>query len=263
MTKINVGTRTFTVLFKDLVRPLSDEEMIDLRASIKDMGVLTPIIVDEHDGIIDGVHRTTIAAEMDLTGVPVEVRSGLSNEQKMYACIELNLRRRQLTVTERRATVVQLRAIGKSYRDIAKTLKVSTTTVVRDVKPETRKKRGRARRQATPAMDESGPPAGKDSSPLNMDLGQFDEVRRLYARVAELINDIANSAAGAVVKRDLVHRLRDGVDTWSCTHLNNSAANVIGGRPYAACPDCAGARCKLCHGLGWVTQSVYESARKA
>ena len=48
----------FTILFPDLLRPLTERELIDLRKSIRRRGVAVPIIVDEEDGgVIDGGNR--------------------------------------------------------------------------------------------------------------------------------------------------------------------------------------------------------------
>src|SRR5262245_18133873 len=99
--QIKVGDRTFGILFPDLLRPLDPEERQQLRDSIRANGVAVPIVVDEHDGVIDGGHRTTLSAELGLAGIPVVVRSGLTHKQKRDLALSLNLHRRHMTREEK------------------------------------------------------------------------------------------------------------------------------------------------------------------
>jgi hypothetical protein len=138
--------RTFTVLFPDLLRPLHGEERERLRASILADGVQVGVLVDEHDGIIEGRNRVTLAAELDVD-LPVVVRAGLSDEQKLRLALDLNDARRQLTPADRKqaqaraeelrkeriARVAEASRQGKSTRTIAQEEGVSQKQVMRDL----------------------------------------------------------------------------------------------------------------------------------
>src|SRR5262249_21400794 len=79
---VTVGGRPFTILFPDLVRPLTAQERQKLRDDIRQRGVVQPLIVDDADGIIDGGNRAQIAADLGLESVPVSVRAGLTPKEK-------------------------------------------------------------------------------------------------------------------------------------------------------------------------------------
>lgn len=137
---ITVGDLTFTVLFPDLFRPLTDSERTDLKASIEARGVVVPVVTDDDAGLIDGIHRLTIAAELEMESVPVDVREGLTLAQKRELAETLNAHRRQMTVeemSERRSArverVVEARREGKSTRQIASDEGVSQPQVLRDL----------------------------------------------------------------------------------------------------------------------------------
>jgi ParB-like chromosome segregation protein Spo0J len=49
-----------------LLPALTDEEYAALKADIREHGILCPLIVDEADRILDGVHRARIAAELGI-----------------------------------------------------------------------------------------------------------------------------------------------------------------------------------------------------
>jgi hypothetical protein len=134
-----VGKKTYTALFPDLLPPLTPEARAGLKDDIAKHGVLVPVIVDEHNGIIDGIHRLEIAAELGCQ-VSVEVRRGMSPEEKRDLALSLNVHRRHLTPEElqrlrqeRIARVAEGRRQGKSIRTLAAEEKVSPGQVHRDV----------------------------------------------------------------------------------------------------------------------------------
>jgi hypothetical protein len=148
--KITVGARTFTILFPDLVRPLSTDETERLRASIRARGIEDRVVVDEHDGIIDGINRLRIAAELGLKEEEIRLdvyRScesqhtpDLVREDKRDLALTLNLDRRQLSPVEqqrlqeeRNARILAKRKEGKSYRDIGEEEGISHQQVKRIV----------------------------------------------------------------------------------------------------------------------------------
>jgi hypothetical protein len=141
---VKIGSRTFTILFPDLIPPLSDDELKRLRRSIRRNGVVTPVVVDEEDGVIDGANRLRIAAELGLLRVPVEVRGGLTCGEKVELAYSLNEDRRHMNAAtlkrlreERVVRVADARREGKSLRAIAEAEGVSKTQVVEDLKAAT------------------------------------------------------------------------------------------------------------------------------
>lgn len=134
---IVVGGRTFHLLFPDLFRALTAEEMHQLRASIVEHGVLVAIVTDESNGVIDGGHRLLAAHDLGLTEVPTDVVAGRSLEQKRALAETLNDARRHLSPEERAERAVKLRQEGLSYRQIGERLGVSPMTAQRDVQTAT------------------------------------------------------------------------------------------------------------------------------
>lgn len=80
-----------------LLPPLSEAEYAALRDSIAEHGVRVPIEVDEHGTILDGHHRSAIAADLGID-CPQVVVSTLDTEQdKRTHALSLNLTRRHLS----------------------------------------------------------------------------------------------------------------------------------------------------------------------
>jgi ParB-like chromosome segregation protein Spo0J len=98
---ITVGDVDFKVLFGGLLPQISDEEYERLKTSIKEMGVLVPVLTDEDRGIIDGKHRLQAAAKLKLKTVPFNILHGLDYQAKKHLAIKLNAQRRQMTKEER------------------------------------------------------------------------------------------------------------------------------------------------------------------
>lgn len=98
-----------------LLPPLRDAELSELRSSIERFGVKAPVHVDENDEILDGHHRVMIA---DSLGLPYQTIKcvGLSDHEKRILAAELNVARRQLTDAQK----VQLgRQIEPDIRAVA------------------------------------------------------------------------------------------------------------------------------------------------
>lgn len=130
--QVKVSDQTFTLLFHDLLRPLSESEISGLREDIRRRGeILVPIVTDENYGVIDGGHRITIAGELGLTDVPIEIRPGLTLEEKRSLALALNEHRRHLSQEEKRDLIARrLKATPeRSNRQIAEEVGASPTTV--------------------------------------------------------------------------------------------------------------------------------------
>lgn len=63
-------------------RTHSVEQVNQIAASIKEWGWTTPVLVDEHGGIIAGHGRTLAAQKLEMTEVPVMVAKGWSDAKK-------------------------------------------------------------------------------------------------------------------------------------------------------------------------------------
>lgn len=86
--------------------PLSADEYQELHDSIKAQGVLEPIHVDEDGVVIDGHHRSKIAAELGIP-CPVITHDDLDESGKRSLAFTLNLKRRHLNREQRRALIAE------------------------------------------------------------------------------------------------------------------------------------------------------------
>jgi hypothetical protein len=113
---------------------LTDDEYAALKADIAEHGILYPVIVDEDERVLDGVHRVRIAEELGIE-TPVSQMGQLSEERKMHLAVGLNMRRRHLDADRRRELVRKLaNEQGLSVRKIASITGWSKSTVDRDLK---------------------------------------------------------------------------------------------------------------------------------
>jgi hypothetical protein len=132
MQTIVVGGKRFRVLFPDLLLPLTAAERAGLRQKMQaSRRVEVAVIVDENNGIIDGINRLTLAAELGITDVPLDVRAGLTLEQKRDLAITVNTERRHLSQEEKREAIArQLKAQPeRSNRQVAAEVGVDHKTV--------------------------------------------------------------------------------------------------------------------------------------
>jgi ParB-like chromosome segregation protein Spo0J len=115
-----------------LLPPLTVEQRDLLRQSIKENGVLEPVVFDEDGEILDGHHRVEIAEELGIE-YPRRVIDDLDRPGKHMYALTVNVARRQLDATARGGLVAQMRIRGMSIRRIAETLGVSYGTVRNDL----------------------------------------------------------------------------------------------------------------------------------
>ena len=117
---------------------LTEEEYEALKASIAAHGILVPIEVDEQGNVLEGHHRVKAARELGIPDerIPTNLRSFLSEEEKLEFVLRVNLVRRHLTREQKQVLAVQLRQQGWTQERIAGVLGVSQQTVsnwLRDV----------------------------------------------------------------------------------------------------------------------------------
>ena len=98
--------------FKHLLPPLSREEFKALRASIKQHGVLDPVVFDEDDAVLDGHNRLTIDPH-----APRRVVAGLTPAEKMAFTIRANTARRNLSPAQRKALLKTMKAVAIRLRE--------------------------------------------------------------------------------------------------------------------------------------------------
>jgi ParB-like chromosome segregation protein Spo0J len=93
-----------------LLPPLPPEQFEALKADIAERGVVVPVLVDEYGTIIDGHNRARACRELGINDYPVQVQSGLSEEEKRALSRQLNALRRHLNRDQVRALIAdQLR----------------------------------------------------------------------------------------------------------------------------------------------------------
>lgn len=115
-----------------LLPRLTDEEYAALKADVAENGIRVPIDVDELGAVLDGHHRSWIAADLGID-CPRRVLPGLTDEQKRTHAIAVNVHRRNLTREQRKEMVARLRNDGMSVRSIAKATGASVGTVAADL----------------------------------------------------------------------------------------------------------------------------------
>lgn len=111
--------------------PLSPEEYEELKADIKERGVMVPIEFDEAGNILDGHHRLRICEELGITDFPKVIRSGMTEDEKRTHARKLNMARRHLNRVQKQELIrEQLKETPeKSDRQIASGLGVDKNTV--------------------------------------------------------------------------------------------------------------------------------------
>lgn len=131
MKTITFAGVTYCCPYYDAMPPLTSDERTDLWADIAANGVMCPVIVTDDMEVIDGHNRLEIAAELNITAVPMTVVSGLTSDQKRLRAEDLNLHRRHLT-RERKREIIARRLKDnptQSNREIADSAKADHKTV--------------------------------------------------------------------------------------------------------------------------------------
>ena len=82
--------------------PTTDTEYQTLKNSIKEHGIITPIIIGTHHTIIDGRNRYQAAQELGHTHIPAIFITNKTKEQEQELKITLNANRRHLTQRQKR-----------------------------------------------------------------------------------------------------------------------------------------------------------------
>jgi len=113
--------------------PLPPQEYAQLRDSIRERGVLQPLLITADHVLIDGHERWKSIQELGLTKYPLRVVGNLSDAERKELAIRLNVERRHLSRAERQRLLEMIltEAPAKSTRDVADLLKIGKSTVSR------------------------------------------------------------------------------------------------------------------------------------
>ena len=116
--------------------PLPPDEYAQLRDSIRDRGVLQPLLITADHVLIDGHERWRAIRELNLARYPLRVVGNLDEAERKELAIRLNVERRHLTRRQRQELLAELiqTAPAKSNRELADLFKVDQRTVGRTKK---------------------------------------------------------------------------------------------------------------------------------
>jgi hypothetical protein len=89
--------QTYICALADIMPARSPENEVAFRKDLETTKKVTyPVVVTEHNEILDGASRLRLAVELGITDVEFQVVRGLTEEQKRYKVLTLNLLRRHL-----------------------------------------------------------------------------------------------------------------------------------------------------------------------
>ena len=113
--------------------PLPPQEYAQLRDSIRERGVLQPLLITADHVLIDGHESWKSIQELGLTKYPLRGVGNLSDAERKELAIRLNVERRHLSRAERQRLLEMIltEAPAKSTRDVADLLKIGKSTVSR------------------------------------------------------------------------------------------------------------------------------------
>ena len=99
--------------------PLPAQEHARLRDSIRDRGVLQPLLITADHVLIDGHERWKAIRELGLSRYPIRIIGNLNESERVDLAIRTNLERRHLTVAQRRGLAARLLKADPSRTDRA------------------------------------------------------------------------------------------------------------------------------------------------
>ena len=113
--------------------PLPPDEYAQLRDSIRDRGVLQPLLITADHVLIDGHERWKAIRELGLVQVPPAGHRQLDDAERKELAIRLNVERRHLSRAERQRLLEMIlkEAPAKSTREVADMFRVDQSTVSR------------------------------------------------------------------------------------------------------------------------------------
>lgn len=116
----------------DLFREMEGEDFEQLKGSLREIGIIEPIVVDSRMRVICGHQRLRAAKAIGLQSVPVIIRSVDKEETRAIMAIEENIRRRQLQPSEMARAIkklVELKGRRNKAAEVAKEIGLSKSQV--------------------------------------------------------------------------------------------------------------------------------------
>jgi ParB family chromosome partitioning protein len=99
-------------------------ELLTLRDSVRDLGILTPILVTPSDGgryeVIHGFRRLEVAKQLNLTEIPVFVKENLSLDDIKLIQVVANASREEVSADEYCKRLISMMSSGKSLFEVAR-----------------------------------------------------------------------------------------------------------------------------------------------
>lgn len=182
---------------------LSLDEYEALKESIKEFGVIQPVIVDEVGDIIDGYHRAKACRELSVD-YPTRVMEGLGKEQKENLSVSLNLKRRHLTKEQKKDLAISLREQGWTQERVSMVFEVSQRTISNWLSNFSKLD------QASPRQ----PDKPDDSAKLREEISYYENLTKKQEREIEALKSrepkvIEKTVVKEVIPEDLQKRLDD------------------------------------------------------
>ncbi|HEV3082083.1 MAG TPA: ParB/RepB/Spo0J family partition protein [Gemmataceae bacterium] len=119
----------------------------------------------------------------------------------------------------------------------------------------------------SPTTDLLGISLAEPMKPVFACLADFQSLRTLYAQLAGLIDRIARSPGGEVMRQHLQIKTGNGTEDFASTELDVAFQKLTVAEPYCSfCPRCHALRlncfitdCHTCRGRGWTTRAAFEA----
>ena len=132
ITKVSIDKLKVVLEYKELIPENNSYE--ELKESIRQLGFLTPIAVNQKYEILDGNTRFTIAQELGLKEIPVEIYETRDKEEELDIIASLNLKRRQLTKDEMITIIDKINEKKKALKVNEVNNNANATTLLKDDK---------------------------------------------------------------------------------------------------------------------------------
>ena len=165
--------------------PLPDLEYAQLRDSIRERGVLQPLLITADHVLIDGHERWKAICELGMARYPLRVLGNLSEPERKELAIRLNVERRHLSRAERARLLgmILVEAPSKSTREVADMMKINQSTV----------SRARQKLRAGDANASPGPVRGRDGKTYHYPATSVEHptVARLAGKILSELGDDA------------------------------------------------------------------------
>jgi hypothetical protein len=132
ITKVSIDKLKVVPEYKELIPENNSYE--ELKESIKQLGFLTPIAINQKNEILDGHTRFAIAQELGIKEIPVEIYETRDKEEELDIIASLNLKRRQLTKDEMITIIDKINEKKKVFKMSEVNHNTNTMTLPKDDK---------------------------------------------------------------------------------------------------------------------------------